>query len=87
MPKITELTADTAPSFDDLIVTVNDPGVSPATKKITLTDLFKLIRFWGFLAADPDTTGWGATEQGRFWYNTTDNQWRFWNASEILLMG
>jgi hypothetical protein len=37
--KITALTEDTTPSTDDLIVTVNDPGGSPANRKVTLGNL------------------------------------------------
>lgn len=36
--KITGLTADTAPTSDDLIVVVNDPAGTPANKKVTLTN-------------------------------------------------
>jgi len=43
MPKITSLTADTSPSVDDLIVTVNDPSGTPVNRKVTLQDLMKLI--------------------------------------------
>ena len=39
--KITELTEDTAPTSDDLAVTVNNPGGTPATRKVTLTNLSK----------------------------------------------
>lgn len=35
------------------------------------------------LAADPTTTGWGNTQKGRVWYNTTTNQTRVWNGSAI----
>jgi hypothetical protein len=38
--KITELTADTSPTEDDLIVTVDDPAGTPANKKVTVDDLF-----------------------------------------------
>jgi hypothetical protein len=34
--KITELTEDTSPTSDDLIITVNAPGTSPANRKVTL---------------------------------------------------
>lgn len=37
--KITQLTPDTAPTTDDVIVTVNDPGGTPANKKVTLGNL------------------------------------------------
>lgn len=37
--KITGLTADVAPTTDDLVVTVNDPAGTPANKKVTLSNL------------------------------------------------
>lgn len=41
--KISQLTADTAPTADDLVVTVNDPGGTPATRKATITNFTKAI--------------------------------------------
>ena len=41
--KITQLTADTAPTTDDLAVIVNDPAGTPGTKKVTLSNLFTVI--------------------------------------------
>lgn len=41
--KISALTADTAPTADDLVVTVNDPGGTPATRKATITNFTKAI--------------------------------------------
>ncbi len=41
--KVTELTADTAPSADDLIMTINSPASSPANRKVTFTTLFGTI--------------------------------------------
>lgn len=41
--KITGLTADTTPTVDDLIVTVNDPAGVPANKKVTLGDIKTLM--------------------------------------------
>lgn len=41
--KISALTADTGPTYDDLVVTVNDPGGSPANRKVTVYDLNKII--------------------------------------------
>lgn len=38
--KITALTADTAPTSDDLVVSVNDPSGTPRNRKVTLSDLF-----------------------------------------------
>jgi hypothetical protein len=43
MPKITALTADTTPTTDDLIVTVNAPATSPANRKVTIANLFALL--------------------------------------------
>lgn len=37
--KITELTEDTAPTTDDVLAVVNDPGGTPVTKKSTLANL------------------------------------------------
>ena len=37
--KITSLTADTTPTSDDLVVTVNDPAGTPANRKATLRDI------------------------------------------------
>lgn len=34
------LTVDTAPTSDDLIFTVNDPGGTPANRKVTIANLF-----------------------------------------------
>jgi hypothetical protein len=39
--KITELTEDTAPTTDDMTVTVNDPAGTPATKKSTVGNLLR----------------------------------------------
>lgn len=38
---ITQLTADTTPTSDDLIVTVNNPGGTPANRKVTLANATK----------------------------------------------
>ena len=46
--KISALTADTSPTSDDLIVTVNDPGGTPANKKVTLANLFFAMQTWLF---------------------------------------
>jgi hypothetical protein len=45
--KITSLTADTTPTTDDLVVTVNDPAGTPGNKKVTLGDLFTNINGQG----------------------------------------
>ena len=40
---ILNLPPDTAPSSDDLILTVNDPAGTPANRKVTIADLFQNI--------------------------------------------
>jgi hypothetical protein len=49
--KITALTADTSPSTDDLIVTVNDPAGTPANKKVTIANLLKVDGLTGLIKA------------------------------------
>src|ERR1051325_8916566 len=46
--KISALTADTSPTSDDLIVTVNAPSGTPANKKVTLANLFFAMQTWLF---------------------------------------
>ena len=41
--KVSALTADGSPTTDDLIYTVNDPGGTPASRKVTLANLITLI--------------------------------------------
>jgi hypothetical protein len=40
--KITDLSADASPTTDDLVVTVNDPGGTPANRKVTVGNLVAL---------------------------------------------
>jgi hypothetical protein len=44
MPKISELTAITSLSADDLIMVVNDPNGAPSSNKITVGNLFGNVR-------------------------------------------
>jgi hypothetical protein len=48
--KITDLTADTSPTSDDLVIIVNDPAGTPANKKVTLASLFAALQTWIFAA-------------------------------------
>lgn len=48
--KVTELPADTAPTSDDLVMTVNDPAGTPVSKKATLANLFFAERVWSYCA-------------------------------------
>jgi len=38
--KVTQLDEDTTPTVDDLIMTIDDPGVTPVSKKVTLANIF-----------------------------------------------
>lgn len=44
--KVTQMTADTTPTSDDLTMTVNDPGGTPANRKVTLANLFFAMAPW-----------------------------------------
>jgi len=46
--KVTELTADTVPTSDDLTMTVNDPAGTPASRKVTLANLFFAMSPWSY---------------------------------------
>lgn len=55
--KLSDLTADTAPTGDDLIYTVNDPAGTPADRKVTITSLAASAPFTGaFQPIDADLT-------------------------------
>jgi len=43
MPKVTALTIDTAPTTDDLLYTVTDPGGTPASRKVTIQSVQNLL--------------------------------------------
>jgi len=36
---------------------------------------------------DTMTSGWGAGEVGRIWYNTDTNQWEGWDGSAVVIIG
>jgi hypothetical protein len=46
--KVTEFTADTAPTSDDLVMTVNDPSGTAANKKATLANVFFAFAPWSY---------------------------------------
>jgi hypothetical protein len=69
--KLTELTADAAPTTDDLVYTVSDPAGSPVSRKVTVANLLGVAHGSIYIAsgvttqvtnATPDTfdlmTGW-----------------------------
>lgn len=41
----------------------------------------------GQVASDPDVSEWTARHRGSRWYNTTDEQFKGWNGSQIVLIG
>ena len=45
--KTTALTEDTAPTTDDLVYTVNDPGGAPASRKVTIANFVTAIQGTG----------------------------------------
>lgn len=64
--KVTELTALTTPTADDLLVVVDDPGGSPATKKVTVQNFLANAPAVTKTNADTlkDTSRLGATVAG-----------------------
>lgn len=59
--KITGLTADTSPSTDDLLTTVDDPSGTPANKKATIANVLKSFLFY----TDGTNVGVGSTAPSR----------------------
>ena len=66
--KISGLTEDTAPTSDDLTVTVNDPGGSPGSRRVTLGNLWFGIFKSGIAASRPAT----CTEPDSYWATDTN---------------
>ena len=66
--KITELPADTDPTPDDLVMTVNDPGGSPANRKVTKANWQKILFNSGVAGSIPGT----CTEPQTYWATDTD---------------
>ena len=38
-------------------------------------------------SSDPDTSGWGAKQEGRIWFNTTTNEMKFWDGASVMVVG
>jgi hypothetical protein len=47
--KITDLSVDTSPTVDDIVVTVNDPSGTPATRRVTIENLRNIVLSSGYL--------------------------------------
>jgi hypothetical protein len=78
--KITELDADASPTIDDLLISVNAPGGTPANKKITIQNLLKLAPHWVGVG-DPSAYHFTV---GDF---TTDGSWYDLDLSSIIPVG
>ncbi len=65
MGKISSYSADTTPTLDDLIITVDDPSGTPANKKVTLGNLFRNLPV-GSVGA-PGLTFIGDQNTGFYW--------------------
>lgn len=50
--KISGFTADAAPTSDDLVATVNDPGGTPANRKVTLSNVAAFVAATGIAITD-----------------------------------
>lgn len=66
--KVTELSADTAPTSDDLIMTVNDPAGTPANKKVTLANLYAATKTLTNTTLDAEGTGNSLTQAFKIWF-------------------
>jgi hypothetical protein len=72
--KVTNLTADIAPTSDDLIMTVDAPGTSPVNKKVTLADFNKVWNVSTFaspLTTNPYTLDTTNAKNVIIWYGAT----------------
>lgn len=59
--KFTELTADTTPTHDDIMAVSNDPAGTPASRKVTLANLWKVVQTWLFAADAGGTDDYAIT--------------------------
>lgn len=80
---ISALTTDATPTFDDYLVTVNDPGGTPVNRKVTVATMpYMCVVVHGSTAATARPTGALAVywmgdvepdnaDNGDQWYDTT----------------
>lgn len=59
--KVSNLTADTTPTQDDLVLTVNDPSGTPGSRKSTLGQIFAAFQSWIYGADAGSTDTYAAT--------------------------
>jgi hypothetical protein len=75
--KLTALTAITSASLDDIVYVVDDPGGTPASKKITIADL---------LGATSNEFALAATTYLYFGPSGTDGTWRIGRSGNNLVI-
>jgi hypothetical protein len=83
-------------------VTVNAQGLVTAGMSLSAADVSAAMGYTAFsksgdtmtgifghygTASDPATGGWGATEKGHTWFNTSSNQIKYWDGSSIQVLG
>jgi hypothetical protein len=54
-----------------------------------MNELFGSLHLYQYLwmgqhTTTPTTTGWGATEAGRLWYNNTSKRFQWWNGTDVV---
>ena len=84
--KLTELTADTSPTSDDLIYTVTDPAGTPASRKVTIANLFNGLTMKRFVALDPAVQVVSADPAGTGWTSVDITANTSATATAALLM-
>ena len=72
--KVTQMTVDTSPTLDDLVMTINDPSGTPANRKISLVNLSKIVLNSG--TSEPSSTF-----AYQFWADTTTGYLKMRNAA------
>ena len=58
--KVTNLAAETGPVLTDLLYMVDDPGVAPISKKVTMQNVLDIIAFTGFRATMSSSQTFGS---------------------------
>ena len=66
---------------------LNDGGIYRYQGGDPSNSLVNWLLVGGELSSDPDTSSWGVSQQGAQWYNTTEQQWKGWDGSQIVLVG
>lgn len=40
--------------------------------------------YLGKLSSDPDTGEWGSSDAGKYWFNTTEGRYKYWDGTKVL---